>query len=63
MQNTEQFQNAFRRVKQIWLETKELWLDSTAEEFERDYWLPLEVEAQQLFKVLDSLELVLSEKV
>ncbi len=63
MQNTEQFQVAFRRIKQVWLETKELWLDSTATNFEQETWLPLELETQQLFKSLESLELVLKEKV
>ena len=63
MQNTEQFQVAFRRVKQVWLETKELWLDSTADGFERDDWLPLELETQQLLKSLEALEVVLKEKV
>ncbi len=63
MQNTEQFQVTFRRVKQVWLETKELWLDQTATNFEQDTWLPLELETQQLLKSLEALELVLQEKV
>ncbi len=63
MQNTETFKDSFHRVQQSWLETRELWLDQTAQDFERDSWQPLVVEAQQLLKLISSLEVLLREKV
>ena len=63
MQAKVEFQELLNRTKQTWLQSRELWLDAAAQEFERDLWEPLERETEQLLKSVEEVESVLRTRV
>ena len=41
-----QLSEAFQRLRQHWEATKDVWNDKVSQDFEKNYWLPLENQAQ-----------------
>jgi hypothetical protein len=58
----EDFDEIWQRLKREWNATREVWLDTTAEEFDMQYWQITETEIRAVMQELERLRVVLRRK-
>jgi hypothetical protein len=56
-----QLQQCVQGIRQQWQETSGLWNDSVRWQFEREYWQPLEREAQTTLQEMEHLAQVIAQ--
>jgi hypothetical protein len=56
-----QLSEAFQRVRQRWEATKEVWNDKVSQDFEKNYWSPLEHQAQSTLTEMNRLAEIISQ--
>ena len=50
-----------QRIRQRWAETQSMWSDPVQQYFEKDYWLPLEAQAQATLREMERLAQVIAQ--
>jgi hypothetical protein len=56
-----QLSEAFQRLRQHWEATKDVWNDKVSQDFEKNYWSPLEHQAQTTLAEMSRLAEIISQ--
>lgn len=56
-----EWQEAWQRLRQRWQETTTIWSDSVGQQFEREFWQPLETQVAATQREMERLAYVIAQ--